>query len=78
MFRPTSLVVASLLLAAPAVAAEDRSPTATPGDAVQSFYAFHMTHDMGFSREAVSERAAWLIHDVRYVSGPSFRTILGR
>ena len=59
MFRPTSLVVASLLLAAPAVAAEGLSLTATPGD-------------------LVPVKGAWLIHDVRYVSGPSFRTLLGR
>jgi len=60
MFRLISLVVVSLLLTAPAVADEDRSLTATPGDSVQSFYAFHVTYDMGFSEEAVSQRKAWL------------------
>jgi Protein of unknown function (DUF3828) len=64
MLLPISLVVASLLLAAPAAAAEDRSPTATPGDSVQSFYGFHVTHEMGFSKEAVSQRKAWLSPDL--------------
>jgi hypothetical protein len=59
MFHPIFLVIASLLLAAPAVAAEGRSLTATPGD-------------------LVPVKGAWLIHDVRYVSGPSFRKLLAQ
>ncbi len=76
MFRSILLFVASLLVAVPASGAEDRSPTATPGDSAQSFYSFHMTHDMVFSKEAVSQRAGWLSPDLvslcrKYLLRPS-------
>jgi hypothetical protein len=62
--------------AAATAPADDRAPAASPGGSVQSFYAFHMAHGMGFSPEAVSRRAEWLSPDLvaacrRYFSRPS-------
>jgi hypothetical protein len=78
MFRLSfALALSSLLLApSPAAAAEDRPVLATPGDSVQSFFTFHLAHDMGFSREGVDGRAAWLSPDLlslcrKYLARPS-------
>ena len=54
------MALASLLLAPSALAAGSAAPPPTPAGTVQSFYAFHLDHDMGFSREGVAQRAAWL------------------
>jgi hypothetical protein len=72
-----ALALASLLLApSPAVLAEPPPSPASPGGAALAFYAFHMTHDMGFSKEGVAQRETWLSPDLlsicrKYLARPS-------
>ena len=72
-----ALALTSLLLASSAaVTVDNRSTPATPGGAAQSFYAFHMSHDVGFSKEGVAQREPWLSPDLvslcrKYLARPS-------
>jgi hypothetical protein len=92
MFRLISLVVVSLLLTAPPVDGDpftdsQEYPTAFQVGKVRLSGGI-ATVAVSFSGpEAQKEsvhvvlvpvKGAWLIHDVQYVSGPSFRTLLAR
>ena len=56
--------------------AAERAAGASPAASVRAFYAFHMAHDMAFTLEGVTQRAAWLTPDLAgqcrsYLSRPS-------
>ena len=69
--------LSSLLLApSPAAAAEKSPGLKAPGGSAQSFYAFHLAHDMGFSSKGIDQRARWLSPDLlslckKYLARPS-------
>jgi len=50
------------LFAAQSPAAE--SSTADPAQTVQSFYAYHFKHDMGFGKAQINARKSWLTPDL--------------
>jgi hypothetical protein len=54
----------------------ERPAASSPGATVRAFRAFHLAHDMAFTPEGVTQRAAWLTPDLvgqchSYFSRPS-------
>ena len=56
------LVVLLLLLN---VGFADESKKVSPQTVVQEFYAFHFSHDMGFTEESVKQRSHWFTKDLQ-------------